>query len=113
MLGTHWIDGAPADTEQVDLAGLAEVVAAHRRHLDLLRHRPDAVRAFEVAHAVVVSWWAQQWPDEEQWPHRVRQLTPQGADPGWWRLLARDAVTYPETVALTSVLTGERTRQRR
>ncbi|CAL9327345.1 hypothetical protein SUDANB51_08153 (plasmid) [Streptomyces sp. enrichment culture] len=112
MLGTHWIDGAPADTEQVDLAGLAEVVAAHRRHLDLLRHRPDAVRAFEVAHAVVVSWWAQQWPDEEQWPHRVRQLTPQGADPGWWRLLARDAVTCPETVALTSVLTGERTRQR-
>ncbi|OUC93014.1 Helicase associated domain protein [Streptomyces swartbergensis] len=112
MLGTHWIDGAPADTEQVDLAGLAEVVAAHRRHLDLLRHRPEAVRAFEVAHAVVVSWWAQQWSEEEQWPRRVRQLTPQGADPGWWRLLARDAVTYPETVALTSVLTDERTRQR-
>ncbi|MDW8809608.1 Helicase associated domain protein [Streptomyces scabiei] len=112
MLGTHWIDGAPADTEQVDLVELAEVVAAHRRHLDLLRHRPDAARAFEVAHAVVVSWWAQQWPEEEQWPRRVRQLTPQGADPGWWRLLARDTVTYPETVALTSVLTDARTRQR-
>jgi uncharacterized protein YjiS (DUF1127 family) len=112
MLGTHWIDGAPADTEQVDLAGLAEMVTAHRRHLDLLRHRPDTARAFEVAHAVIVSWWAQQWLEEEQWPHRVRQLTPQGADPGWWRLLARDAVTYPETVALTSVLTDERTRQR-
>ncbi|MEV5901863.1 helicase associated domain-containing protein [Streptomyces sp. NPDC052127] len=112
MLGTHWIDGGPADTEQVDLAGLAEMVAAHRRHLDLLRHRPDAARAFEVAHAVVVSWWAQQWPEEEQWPRRALQLTPQGADPNWWRLLARDAVTYPETVALTSVLTNERTRQR-
>ncbi|MCL6737413.1 helicase associated domain-containing protein [Streptomyces neyagawaensis] len=112
MLGTHWIDGAPADTEQVDLAGLPEIVAAHRRHLDLLRHRPDTVRAFEVAHAVVVSWWAQQWPEEEQWPRRVGQLLPQGADPVWWRLLARDAVTYPETVALTSVLTDERTRQR-
>ncbi|WP_239487014.1 helicase associated domain-containing protein [Streptomyces durocortorensis] len=112
MLGTHWIDGAPAETEQVDLAGLPQMVAAHRRHLDLLRHRPDAARAFEVAHAVIVSWWAQQWPEEEQWPHRVRQLTPQGADPGWWRLLARDVVTYPETVALASVLTDERTRQR-
>ncbi|GHF35858.1 Helicase associated domain protein [Streptomyces griseosporeus] len=112
MLGTHWIDGAPADTEQIDLTGLAEMVTAHRRHVDLLRHRPDAARAFEVAHAVVVSWWAQQWPEEDKWPRRVRQLTPQGADPGWWRLLARDAVTYPETVALTSVLTDERTRGR-
>ncbi|MFF9542711.1 helicase associated domain-containing protein [Streptomyces albidoflavus] len=112
MLGTHWIDGAPADIEQVDLAGLPEMVAAHRRHRDLLRHRPDAVRAFEVAHAVVVSWWAQQWPEEEQWPRRALRLAPPGTDPGWWRLLARDAVTYPETVALTSVLTDERTRQR-
>jgi radical SAM/Cys-rich protein len=29
MLGTHWIDGAPADTEQIDLAGLPEFLAAH------------------------------------------------------------------------------------
>ncbi|MGW2768758.1 helicase associated domain-containing protein [Streptomyces sp. NPDC001275] len=112
MLGTHWIDGAPADTEQIDLAGLAEFLAAHRQHQDLLRHQPDAAKAFEVAHAVVVSWWAQQWPEEEQWPHRERQMAPPGADPDWWRLLVRDAVTYPETVALTSVLTSERTRQR-
>ncbi|WP_437051086.1 helicase associated domain-containing protein [Streptomyces sp. enrichment culture] len=112
MLGTHWIDGAPADIEQVDLAGLPEMVAAHRRHLDLLRHRPDAVRAFEVTQAVAVSWWTQHWPEEEQWPRRVGQLTPQGADPGWWRLLARDAVTYPETVALASALVDERFRRR-
>ncbi|MFF4181230.1 Helicase associated domain protein [Streptomyces sp. NPDC001750] len=112
MLGTHWIDGAPAGTEQIDLAGLAEVLAAHRQHQDLLRHQPDAAKAFEVAHAVVVSWWAQQWPEEEQWPHRERQMAPPEADPDWWRLLARDAVTYPETVALTSALTSERTRQR-
>jgi hypothetical protein len=112
MLGTHWIDGAPAGTEQIDLAGLPELLAAHRQHRDLLRHRPDAAKAFEVAHAVVVSWWAQQWPEEEQWPRRALQLAAPGADPDWWRLLARDAVTYPETVALTSVLTGERTRQR-
>ncbi|MGW5446838.1 Helicase associated domain protein [Streptomyces asiaticus] len=112
MLGTHWIDGGPADTEQIDLTGLPEMVAAHRRHLDLLRYRPDAVRAFEVAHAVIISWWAQQWPEEEQWPRRALRLAPPGTDPGRWRLLARDAVTYPETVSLTSVLTDERTRQR-
>ncbi|MDH2393848.1 helicase associated domain-containing protein [Streptomyces sp. HNM0663] len=111
MLGTHWIDGAPADTEQVDLTGLPEMVTAHWRHLDLLRHRPEAARAFEVAHAVAVSWWAQQWPEEEQWPRRALRLAPPGTDPGWWRLLARDAVTYPETVALTSLLTDDRTRQ--
>ncbi|WP_030019298.1 Helicase associated domain protein [Streptomyces monomycini] len=112
MLGTFWIDGAPAGTEQVDLTGLPEMLTAHRRHLELLRRAPDAVRAFEVAHAVVVSWWAQQWPEEEQWPCRAERTAPQGTDPGWWRLLVRDAVTYPETVALASVLTGERTRQR-
>ncbi|MFD8261610.1 Helicase associated domain protein [Streptomyces griseoluteus] len=112
MLGTHWVGGAPARTEQIDLARLPELLAAHRRHLELLRHRPDTAKAFEVAHAVVVFWWAQQWPEEEPWPHRALQLAPPGADPGWWRLLVRDAVTYPETVALTSVLTGERTRQR-
>ncbi|WP_329331172.1 helicase associated domain-containing protein [Streptomyces sp. NBC_00663] len=112
MLGTHWIDGASADTEQVDLTGLPEMVKAHRRHLALLRHRPDAARAFEVSHAVTVSWWAQQWPEEQQWPRRTLLLTPPGTDPGWWRLLVRDAVTYPETVALTSILTAPRTRQR-
>ncbi|MEV5438490.1 hypothetical protein AB0K80_21110 [Streptomyces sp. NPDC052682] len=42
----------------------------------------------------------------------MRKLAPSGADPDWWRLLVRDAVTYPETIALTSVLTDDRTRQR-
>ncbi|MFD8550219.1 helicase associated domain-containing protein [Streptomyces fradiae] len=112
MLGTHWIDGAPAGTEQIDLTGLPEMIAAHRRHMNLLRHRPDAVRAFEVAHAVTISWWAQQWPEEEQWPRRALQLAPPGTDPGWWQLLTRDAVTYPETVALASALVDERFRRR-
>ncbi|MEV8311907.1 Helicase associated domain protein [Streptomyces flavidovirens] len=112
MLGTHWVDGAPAGTEQVDLTGLPEMFVAHRRHLELMRHAPKADQAFEVAHAVIVSWWAQQWPEEEQWPNRAGQTAPPGADPGWWRLLVRDAVTYPETVALASVLTDERIRQR-
>ncbi len=61
---------------------------------------------------MAVSWWAQQWPEEEQWPRRALQLAPPGTDPGWWRLLARDAVTYPETVALASVLVDERFRRR-
>ncbi|MEU5768964.1 helicase associated domain-containing protein [Streptomyces asoensis] len=111
MLGTHWVDGTPADPEQVDLAGLPELLAAHRRHLELLRRTPDAARAFQVAHAAVVSWWAQQWPEEERWPHRERQMAPPGTDPDWWRLLVRDAVIYPETVALASVLTREHTRR--
>lgn len=34
MLGTHWIDSGPADTEQVDLAELPQMVAAHRQHRD-------------------------------------------------------------------------------
>ncbi|WP_330319450.1 helicase associated domain-containing protein (plasmid) [Streptomyces clavifer] len=112
MLGTQWVDGAPAGTEQIGLAGLPEVLSAHRSHLHLLRRRPDTARAFEVAHAVIVSWWAQQWPEEEEWPDRVRQMAPSGADAGWWRLLVRDAVVYPETVALARVLTGAHVRQR-
>ncbi|MEU2476032.1 helicase associated domain-containing protein [Streptomyces sp. NPDC012842] len=112
MLGTQWVDGTPAGTEQFDLAGLPEVVSAHQSHLGLLRQRPDAGLAFEVAHAVIVSWWAQQWPEEEQWPDRVGRVAPSGADAGWWWLLVRDAVIYPETVALARVLTGERVGQR-
>lgn len=112
MLGTHWVGGAPAGSEQIDLTGLPEILAAHRRHLKLLRQVPDATLAFEIAHAVVVSWWAQQWLEEEQWPHRTRQTAPPGADLGWWRLLARDAITYPETVAVASLLVDERLRQR-
>ncbi|MFI5635378.1 Helicase associated domain protein [Streptomyces sp. NPDC051664] len=112
MLGTHWVDGAPAGTEQIDLTGLPEMLTAHRQHLKLLRHAPKATEAFEIAHAVVVSWWAQRWPEEKRWPDRAGQTVPQGADPQWWRLLVRDAVTYPETVALASVLVDERFRRR-
>ncbi|MFI1386697.1 helicase associated domain-containing protein [Embleya sp. NPDC020886] len=112
MLGDHRVDGALLGVEHVDLSGLPEILTAHRRHLRMLRHQPDAARAFEVAHAVVTSWWAQQWPREEYWPRRVRRITPPGEDPGWWRLLARDVVTYPETVAVASLLARARHRRR-
>lgn len=112
MLGDHRVDEALLGVEHVDLSGLPEILTAHRRHLRMLRHRPDAAGAFEVARAVVTSWWAQQWPQEEHWPRRIRRITPPGEDPGWWRLLARDVVTYPETVAVASLLAQARHRRR-
>ncbi|MEV7189808.1 helicase associated domain-containing protein [Kitasatospora sp. NPDC093102] len=84
---------------------MREVVVAQRRHGRLLRNRPHAERAFVIARAAVTSWWAQQWPREETWPRRGEALTPVGADPGWWRIATRDAVVYPEAVAVASVLT--------
>ncbi|WP_223778851.1 Helicase associated domain protein [Streptomyces sp. 135] len=90
-----------------------EVVDAQRRHVRLLRHCPAGAQAFEVARAVTGSWWGQPWPNEEHlWPARLEATRPAGADPGWWKVAARDLITYPETVVLARLL-ADRTVQER
>ncbi|MFC1414152.1 helicase associated domain-containing protein [Streptacidiphilus sp. N1-12] len=117
MLGTHRVDGTFLPIEQVDLTRVPQIPHAQRRHLRLVRQTPDtAAAAFTLAQAVVTSWWAQQWPQETQWPQRTALLTPHSgagadADPGWWRILLREAVTYPETVALAAELINTQRRQ--
>ncbi|MBA2811553.1 Helicase associated domain protein [Streptomyces sp. KM273126] len=92
-------------------AGGEQWVQAHRRHARLLRHSSVAAEAFEVAAAVTASWWWQAWPREHVWPSRLRSLGSGRMDTEVWRVLARELVTYPETVALATLLADDGFRQ--
>jgi hypothetical protein len=89
----------------VDLRNRPEVIEAQPRHLRLLNRWTDGEQAFTVAHAVTASWWAQPWPQDDAWSRRLESA---GAgheeDALWWRAVARDLVTYPETVTVATVL---------
>ncbi|MFF4234124.1 helicase associated domain-containing protein [Streptomyces sp. NPDC001820] len=102
----YWLMYLPGTSGlPVSLASCPEVIEAHQRHVRLLRRSLAAAQAFEVARAVTGSWWEQQWPVEERlWSARLEATRPADADPGWWKVAARDLVTYPETVALARLL---------
>ncbi|MGW1997455.1 DNA-binding protein [Embleya sp. NPDC001921] len=102
-------DGVP---EHLDLREVPEVVAARRRWAGVARR---AVRAgidpgevFGIAWAVVCRWWesAPVWEREEIRPQRLRAVA--GGDAGgdfeWWRVVGRDAVVFPEVVAVADAL---------
>ena len=63
---------------------------------------------FALAHAVVAQWWEQalHWEREKVWPRRLHQVA--GGDAGgeleWWRIVGRDAVIFPEVVAVADAL---------
>ncbi|MFG3034953.1 helicase associated domain-containing protein [Streptomyces sp. NPDC048253] len=108
-----WLMAVPGTGgRSVDLACCPEVVQAQARHRRLLRRSPAAAEAFVVARAVTASWWAQRWPEEEVWPVRLDAAMPVGEDPHRWRILARDLVTYPETVTLAALLSSRAWRRR-
>ncbi|MEV7499023.1 TniQ family protein, partial [Micrococcus luteus] len=101
----YWLMSLPGSEGRViGLAGCPEVVQAQEDHRRLLRRSPVAGSAFEVAEAVTAWWWAQQWPEEHLWPMRLGAAMPAGENPQRWRILGRDLVTYPETVALATLL---------
>ncbi|MBW1600254.1 hypothetical protein HPT28_25120 [Streptomyces sp. JJ38] len=100
-----WLMGVPGiEGRVVRLAGCPEVVQAQADHRRLMRRSPVAASAFQVAEAVTAWWWAQVWPEERLWAMRLEAAMPAGEDPQRWRILARDLVTYPETVALAALL---------
>ncbi len=78
----------------VPLERCPEVTDAQRRHVRLLRRSPTGAQAFEVARALTSLWWEQPWPEKEQrWPARLETTRPEDADPGWWKVAARDLIT--------------------
>lgn len=110
----RWQLDADADQplEYLDLRGLPDVVAAQRRWRGVARRAAragvEAGRVFGLAHAVVARWWEQalRWEREEVWPHRLHQVAGgnAGGDLERWRIVGRDAVVFPEVVAVAEAL---------
>jgi Helicase associated domain len=108
MLETPAADGTSTGPGQLDLRNTPHMVAAQRRHIRLLRRYPHTAEAFTTAQAILASWWGAPWPEETVWPERLRQMTHGDAA---WRDAARDAVSYPEAVALTAFLADPRVQE--
>jgi hypothetical protein len=87
-------------------------VQAQKRHRKLLRRGAAAVGAFDVAQAVTGSWWQRRWSREQLWPARLRALWESRVEWETWQVVAREAVTYPDTVALAALLADGAFRRR-
>ncbi|MFJ2565706.1 Helicase associated domain protein [Streptomyces sp. NPDC087568] len=109
----RWLMQIPGTVGRVvDLAGSGQMLEARHHHVRLLRRSARAADAFEVAQAVTASWWWQTWPREHVWPARLRSLDSDGLGQDAWQVVARELVTYPETVALATLLAGDDFRRR-
>lgn len=110
----RWLMDADADQphEHLDVRGVPEVAAAQRRWTGVARRAARAgagpERVFALAYAVVARWWEQalHWERETIWPRRLHQVA--GGDAGTelerWRIVGRDAVVFPEVVAVADAL---------
>ncbi|MEU3620018.1 DNA-binding protein [Streptomyces sp. NPDC006872] len=110
----RWLLDADADQplEDLDVRHLPEVAAAQRRWTGVARRAVRAgagpERVFALAHAVVARWWEQAlgWERETIWPRRLHQVA--GGDAGTdlerWRIVGRNAVVFPEVVAVADAL---------
>ncbi|WP_020132710.1 hypothetical protein [Streptomyces sp. 303MFCol5.2] len=110
----RWLLDADADQplEHLDVRDLPEVAAAQRRWAGVARRAArtgaEPERVFALAHAVVARWWEQalRWEREVIWPQRLHQVA--GGNAGTelerWRIVGRDAVVFPEVVAVADAL---------
>lgn len=110
----RWLLDADAGQplEHLDVRGVPEVAAARRQWTGVARRAVRAgaepERVFALAHAVVARWWEQalQWEQEKIWPRRLHLVAGgnAGGDLEWWRIGGRDAVVFPEVVAVAEAL---------
>ncbi|WP_126644121.1 hypothetical protein [Embleya hyalina] len=114
MRHARWGPDADADEvpEHLDLREVPEVVQARRRWAGVVRRATragvDPSEVFGVAWAVVCRWWesALSWEREVIWPRRLHAVAggDAGGDFAWWRVVGRDAVVFPEAVAVADAL---------
>ncbi|WP_374991330.1 DNA-binding protein [Streptomyces sp. LHD-70] len=110
----RWLMDADADQEleHLDLRAVPDVIVAQRRWVGVARRAVrggvEPERVFALAYAVVARWWEQalQWEREKVWPGRLHQVA--GGNAGEelerWRIVGRDAVIFPEVVAVADAL---------
>lgn len=104
MLGPHTLNLRPVSVEHVGLSGTPEILAAHRDHLRLLRrYRDRGQQAVDQAARLTESWRRHRHREETIWPGRARRIGG-GRQPGLWFTLAREVITYPETIAVARIL---------
>ncbi|WP_406349826.1 Helicase associated domain protein [Streptomyces sp. NBC_00658] len=112
--------------EFLDVGGLGELAAAQARWPRVARRaghaEVDPSVVFAVARAVVCGWWQQEgfWEREHVWRRRLERVAAQTirahpAVSGWpvtcWRLVARDAVVFPELVTVAASLVDPASRR--
>ncbi|MFC9285729.1 hypothetical protein [Streptomyces sp. NPDC057052] len=115
VCGSHraWLMQVPGTAGCVVALPAGELwVQAQKRHRKLSRRGAAVVGAFEVAQAVTASWWQRMWPREQLWPARLRALWEARVEWETWQVVAREAGTYPETVALAALLADGAFRRR-
>ncbi|MFB7311861.1 DNA-binding protein [Streptomyces sp. NPDC056192] len=110
----RWLLDADADQpyEYLNVRHVPEVAAAQRRWAGVarwaVRTGAEPEQVFALAHAVVARWWDQalHWERETIWPRRLHQVAGgnAGSDLEWWRIVGRDAVVFPEVVAVADAL---------
>ncbi|PJN29006.1 hypothetical protein CG747_45990 [Streptomyces sp. CB02959] len=98
----------PRLTSTLRTGAVPELATAHHSHQRLQRH-PRGASAWMAARAITTRWYDHQQHLTHRWHHRLHQLV--AGNPQLRRagnasavLLARDLVTYPETVALARTL---------
>jgi hypothetical protein len=104
MLHRHTLGGEEIPFTHVDLSVTPELVAAHRAHLRLL-YRGDNLTAtiFQYAARLTDAWRQLDFRQEKVWARRARRFC-RGKRPQLWSVLAREALTYPETVAIAEIM---------
>jgi len=98
--------------DHLGLGEAARILAAHRRHQNLTHPDGTATAAWQWARGIIQHLYTggELTPPGVAvgWNERLDALTRQAGRTGraWpWRIIARDLVTYPETLALTEALT--------
>ncbi|WP_369780703.1 DNA-binding protein, partial [Streptomyces sp. R33] len=116
VCGRHGRWGLDADADQplenLDLSALPEVVRAQQQWAGVERRARRAgvelAEVFGLARAVVCRWWkhALHWEEEVVWPRRLHQVAGGDASGNFdhWRAVGRDAVVFPEAVAVAGAL---------
>ncbi len=100
MLGRHTLAGMPLPIEHADLTQTPEILAAHRIHIRFLRRWGAAAdHALTLAMNLTENWRRAAPSEERIWPARARRIG-NNKRARLWYALAREAVTYPETITL-------------
>ncbi|WP_330260911.1 hypothetical protein [Streptomyces sp. NBC_00539] len=103
-LGPHTLQDMTVPHTHVLLHKTPEIVLAHHAHLRLVRRwGPDADEAITQAAGLTEHWRRHAPKAERIWPARAR-LIGNGKDTSMWEVLAREAITYPETITLAGLL---------